>query len=98
MSELPGGGMYRPGGPDTSREAARSVTPHLTEIQGTVLAEFRRAGVNGMTDFDLETKLNSRRSTYRSRRAELVEAGLLKDSGMKRKQDGSNRTVWTIVA
>jgi hypothetical protein len=90
-------GLFRHTDPLTSREAARRIAPHLTEIQADVLAAVKAAGTHGVTDYDLELHFNSRRSTYRTRRAELVVAGLICDSGERRHQDGSNRTVWVAV-
>lgn len=94
---LPDTGPFRHGDPRTSREAARQVAPHINDIQATVLAEVKRHGIAGITDYELETFLGGHGSTYRSRRAELVEKGLIKDSGQRRKVAGSNRTVWIAV-
>src|SRR5262249_2268497 len=91
---LPDYGPARHSDPATSREAAKAVMPYITEIQGMVLAEVRRHGAHGITDYELETFLGSHASTLRSRRAELVEKGLVEDSGQRRKVNGSSRTVW----
>jgi hypothetical protein len=87
-------GLFRHGDPQTSRDAAKIVMPYITEIQATVLAEVRSAGGQGMTDYELEQRLGNTSATLRSRRAELVGMGKVRDSGIKRKQNGSNRTVW----
>lgn len=91
-------GMYRGNDPQSSREAARMVMPRLNLIQSQVLAVMREAGNVGLTDWELDSKFNCRKSTYRSRRAELVEMGVLKDSGTRRENDGTKRTVWMVVA
>jgi predicted transcriptional regulator len=87
-------GMSRRSDPQSSRDAARMVVPVLNEIQAMVLSEMRRAGDNGLTDYELDAIFDCRKSTYRSRRAELVEKGMIKDSGTRRENDGTNRTVW----
>ena len=80
--------------PKTSREAAARVQPHITAIQTTVLGHVKAAGLNGLTDYELQVAMDDHGSTARSRRAELVKLKLVKDSGLKRKHEGTNRTVW----
>jgi hypothetical protein len=69
--------------PETSREAASSFTPvRLTEIQKDVLAFFRSHGP--ATDEELRESLEAKHpaeSTLRKRRTELVQRGLLHDTG-----------------
>lgn len=81
--------------PDTSFEAADKVTPKLKKIQTEVYLLFK-AKVR-MTDLELQRAFGSSGSTHRTRRAELVELGLIRDSGKRVKQDGSNRIIWEIV-
>lgn len=94
---LPDNGPYRHNALQTSRDAAKTVMPYITEIQAIVLAEVRRAGGQGITDYELEQVLGNTSATLRSRRAELVGKGLIRDSGIKRRQNGSNRTVWVAA-
>lgn len=87
---------YRHNDPDTSQQAARAAAGMFTAKQMTVLRQFRDAP-NGLTDLELQTIIGDGRSTYRTRRSELVEAGLLQDSGRREKQEGSNRIVWEVT-
>jgi hypothetical protein len=78
----------------TSIEAAEAIAPKIGKIQKLVLdfAEGKRAF--GFTDIDLNTFFNSTSSTYRSRRAELTEIGLIVDTGMFRMVNGKRHTIW----
>lgn len=94
-------GIYEPrayarsADPSTSHEAAAKVTPKLNKIQREVLELFR---INrDMTDLELQCSMQSHGSTHRTRRAELVKKGLIRDSGRRVKFDGSNRIIWEIV-
>jgi hypothetical protein len=86
--------LTRRADPATSFAAASSVVKKLRPIQEKVLAELRAAGAAGLTDLELEERCGSHGSTFRTRRSELVDAGLVRDSGVKRHQAGSNRIVW----
>lgn len=81
--------------PSTSHEAAGNVTKKLSDIQKSVLGlfEVRRE----MTDADIHDYFGGKESTYRKRRTDLAAMGLVRDSGRKRMQDGSNRIIWEIV-
>ena len=88
--------MYRRTSPDTSREAAAKVTPHLSAIQEKVLLFLYNCPA-GATDLDIQRHFEDDGSTYRSRRADLVRMGRVKDSGRKRVQDDTKRIVWELV-
>lgn len=83
----------------TSQEAAMAITPHLTDIQNRVLAFARERGRRGFTDHDLQVHLGDFSPAPRSRRAELVEKGLIRDTGETEIPAGKSRrfTVWMIV-
>lgn len=86
--------------PDTSHAAAASFTEQrLTAIQSDVLSFFRQ--VRRATDEQLETCLRLKHpgfSTLRKRRTDLVQMGLLRDSGERAINDGHRRMiVWEIV-
>ena len=86
----------RSGDPDTSFEAAESISPlRMTELRRKVLLIFARR--IALTDFDLEIICENHGSTYRTRRSELVELGYVADSGQRLMQEGSNRIVWVIT-
>jgi hypothetical protein len=68
-----------------------------TRLQQEVLAYLRSIHPEGCTDLDLQSVFANHRSTYRTRRAELVDAGLVERIG-KIRQDGANRIVWRATA
>jgi len=83
--------------PETSHEAAQSVT-NITPLKQEILQRL----MTPMTDADLiETirtgsRLIATESGIRSRRAELVQAGLVKDTGARVKlATGRNAIVWS---
>lgn len=84
--------------PGTSHEAAASVR-HVRESQQLILNTFRRCGP--MHDRMLINVLRNEgmsESGIRSRRAELVDQGLIRDSGdTVRLQTGRLSTVWEAV-
>lgn len=82
--------------PETSRLAANWVFNSLTEIQEKVLV-FIKANPNGVTDLQISQHFEDDGSTYRTRRAELVAQGRVKNSGRRIKQDGTTRIVWEYV-
>jgi hypothetical protein len=90
-------GLFRGSDPTPSRDAARMIVPALNQIQAQVLSAMRDAGSHGLTDFELDATFNCKKSTFRSRRAELVEKGMIRDSGQRRENDGTKRTVWVAV-
>jgi hypothetical protein len=87
--------LVRPTDPDTSHQAAAKVTKKLTGIRLAVMDLFRVR--REMTDMDLQLYFGGPESSYRKRRTELVEMGLVRDSGRKVMQKGSNRIIWEIV-
>lgn len=89
--------------PDTSHEAAASVT-NLTGTQNTILYLFDKFGK--LTDEQLQAHYRrmvsqgdapaASESGVRSRRAELVARGILTDTGQRSKlESGRNAIVWT---
>lgn len=81
--------------PDTSRQAAQSILGALTEIQQRVL-DYARDHPEGFTDADLGAAFpGASYSTYRTRRGELVEKGLIVDTGQRVKlPSGRGAVVW----
>lgn len=83
--------------PETSHEAAQSVI-NITPLKQEILQRL----MTPMTDADLievirtGSRLLVTESGVRSRRAELVQAGLVKDTGARVKlATGRNAIVWT---
>lgn len=89
--------ITRRGDPPTSYRAASGVLHKLQPVQLRVMAELKRAGESGLTDFELEEICGDHGSTFRTRRAELVEVGLVRDSGRLRQIKGQNRIVWVTA-
>jgi hypothetical protein len=82
--------------PETSHEAARSVT-NITPLKQEILQRL----MTPMSDqllyelLDRTSDLVVTESGVRSRRAELVQAGLVKDTGARQKlKTGRNAIVW----
>jgi hypothetical protein len=87
----------RPSDPHTSHDAARLLSPaKLRDSQKAVLGHFRKFGP--MTDTDLVNVYvgsPQSRSGLRTRRSELVDRGLVEDTGArKRLPTGRNAIVW----
>ena len=83
--------------PGTSYEAAEKILPKLRKLQSIVYEHFLSVGSVGLTDYELEERCHDHSSTYRTRRAELVDLGVLKDSGGRRFLKGRNRIVWVLA-
>jgi len=81
---------YRRTDPITSRQAAEGVIDKITDIQQKVLDYALDRGYLGFTDEQMNIYFNTHKSTYRSRRSELVRKGLIKDAGTTR----NKMTVW----
>jgi hypothetical protein len=81
---------YRRTDPITSRQAAEGVIDKITDIQQKVLDYALDRGNLGFTDEQMNVYFQTHKSTYRSRRAELVKKGLIVDAGTTR----DKMTVW----
>jgi hypothetical protein len=84
-------------GSDTSREAAESLSNTGT-LRALVLAAIRLRNGRGATDQELQEALNLPVNVQTPRRWELVNMGLVRDSGQRRKtRSGRNATVWVTT-
>ena len=83
---------------ETSRQAAGDIERTAKTLRGRVLSFISWSNAYGATDEEIQDCLEMNPSTQRPRRVELVEKGLIKDSGKKRKTK-SNRlaVVWTKI-
>lgn len=82
----------------TSAEAAERAEPKAATQRAFVLDRFREWPENGWTDDELAEATGMNPSTLRPRRIELVNAGLVEDSGEKRPtRSGRRATVWRAV-
>ena len=81
-------------GSDTSREAAASLTNTAT-LRNKVYAVIEAGGEHGATDQEVQARLRIPPNVETPRRWELVNAGLVRDSGLRRKTKSlRNATVW----
>lgn len=92
----------RHGDPETSHEAAESVSPHVARMQRAVLQYAGDpASADGFTDVGLNKAFETTGSSYRSRRAELVAKGFIRDSGERHTygEEGKGRRhiIWVIT-
>jgi hypothetical protein len=89
--------LFRHDAMDTSVAAAASVYPDLRRLQLEVLA-FAKHRPDGFTDEQMNEFFDTHRSTFRARRSELVDKGLIVDSGQRRPMtNGRKATVWLCV-
>lgn len=74
-------GKARKDHPATSKDAAAAITPVSGTQRGRVYEAIRRS--NGLTDEALAALLHLSPNSVRPRRVELVERGLVVDSGVR---------------
>jgi hypothetical protein len=84
---------------DTSRAAADSLSPRITAAcRRRVYTAIKERGARGATDQELQAVLRLKVNVETPRRWELVNAGLVKDSGKRRKTpSGRTAAVWVVV-
>lgn len=87
--------------PDTSHEAAEAIGKDLKELQRRVMEEFDRHGPlthHRLIQLYREHYGFAAESTIRTRCAELVEMGLVEDSGIRQTLRGKRKAiVWRLV-
>lgn len=82
----------------TSTAAGAAIKPDRNRLRNRVLAFLRGCGSYGATDEEVQERLAMNPSTQRPRRVELVEAGLVVDSGQTRlTKAGRKATIWTAA-
>lgn len=90
--------LFRKDAKDTSVEAAKSIMLALPNIEAAVYEYAAMRGTKGFTDDQMNEHFETHKSTYRARRASLVEKGFVEDSGARVKgPNGRNMTVWRII-
>lgn len=83
---------------ETSRAAAESMRPHVTEIAERVLAHLVEVGDDGATCDEVEQALELSHQTASARLRELVLKGRAEDSGQRRTtRSGRKAAVWVAV-
>jgi hypothetical protein len=80
--------------PDTSHAAAADVMPRTGTQRWRVYNFIVRKGDAGATDDEIQRALCMNGNTQRPRRVELVDAGLIVDSGQRRVVRGRLMIVW----
>jgi len=90
--------MFRRDAKDTSVEAAENIAPSVPKIASIVFEYAAMRGSQGFTDEEMNEYFETHKSSYRARRAELVDRGLIEDSGVRVKgPNGRNMIVWRKV-
>jgi hypothetical protein len=85
-------------GSEPSRKAAIDIQDIRTDLQRRVYKYIKDKGEKGATDEETQFALAMNPSTQRPRRVELVDMGLVKDSGTTRKTaSGRSATVWVVA-
>ena len=83
---------------ETSISAAVAIEPKAGTLRARVLNALRIRKHHGATDEELQTWLEMNPSTQRPRRVELLESGLIKDSGTTRQtKSGRSAVVWIAI-
>lgn len=85
---------------DTSRAAARAVTPKLGRLRAAALEAIRAAGERGLTADEVAEKLGIKVLTARPRCSELLKTfHLIVDSQARRpSSEGKPMTVWVAAS
>jgi DNA-binding IclR family transcriptional regulator len=91
------GAPYQPHS-ETSKAAAKAVTPNAKTQRETVLAAIRQAGTRGLTAGELEDALHLSGSSIRPRLVELRRQGLVKESGFTRPTSSRREATVYITA
>ena len=83
---------------ETSRESAKKIESNAKTLRGEVLRFLTERPGAGATDEEIQLGLGLNPSTQRPRRIELVERGVVRDSGLKRStKSGRRAVVWESV-
>ena len=95
-----GGSLNQPSAPasneTTSRQAARKIKP--VSPRKRVLFLLTTAGAEGMTDDEMQVRLEMKAQTETSARRALVQRGLIEETDMTRKTRAGNAAiVWIVV-
>ena len=92
--------MVLDGQPETSTTSARATLGKLSKTQVQVVTAFEENGdmcdQPQLHEYCCKRFGKRHESTYRKRRSELTEAGIIVDTGERVFIDGSNRVVWGL--
>ncbi len=82
---------------DTEREAAEAIAPRVGIWRWRVLQAIA-ASRDGLTDWEIHKQTGGLLYTVAPRRVELLEAGLIEDSGRRRRiPTGRRAIVWVVT-
>jgi len=85
-------------GVDTSIAAAADIAPNLGRLQQLAYAAIKAADFVGLTADELAAQLNVDRYTIQPRTSELKLRGMIRDSGLRRKNaSGKRAIVWVAL-
>lgn len=99
--------VARVGSTDTQRAGAKAAKPRSGTRRSKVYEAIARTGERGVTDWELEGLLAEQHpherwsyGDYAPRRRELMDMGLVEDSGQRRRagDTGSPQIVWRVTA
>jgi hypothetical protein len=79
---------------ETSKAAAAAILPKIGKIQREVLAYAEQRAQFGFTDVAMNQHFNATSSTYRTRRRELCDLSMIRNSGRTQLINGKQHTVW----
>lgn len=83
---------------ETSVAAAEAIKPDKESLRRHLLEWLQERGLTGATDEEAQDALGMDGNTERPRRRECEDAGLVRDSGTKRRtRSGREAVVWRAV-
>lgn len=83
---------------ETSRLAAEAIKPNAGTLRAMVYDYIKSRGESGATDAEMQDALDMRPQTQTPRRIELLQAGLIKNSGAHRPTPrGRKASVWVAA-
>lgn len=81
----------------TSAEAADSMAPPVLNAMQRRVLELLVATPEGLTDEEMQRRLQMNPSTQRPRRIELARRGLVVEAGTRKTASGRNASVWRVA-
>lgn len=85
-------------GTETSRAAAERITPVAISQAARVFHFIAQCGDEGATDHEVQAELELTGDSERPRRCSLHRAGLIRDSGQRRKSPAGRQAIVWIAA
>jgi hypothetical protein len=82
----------------TSAAAADSLSPHTLNAMQRKVLELLAATPEGLTDEEMQRRLEMNPSTQRPRRIELARLGMVVEAGTRKTASGRSASVWQATA